>query len=276
MKKYLLPFLYSLLVSIIIGAPLRGTVGFVYSTIIESVFYVVITYFLLKKYSKTNQETLYIAGLIILGRIILEMPLRLLDFEHTLVSLPGTLLACSTIILTALVFMIRNIYFLTLSLIVWGYCIFIGHNKILEYMKWGPPLKAQVGNLTINTPKGNIPLKTIKSEYILLDFWISKCGVCYEKFPDFQSLYNKNKNEITIASVFVPYFKNEQISDGKAILDKCGYTFPVWSVSPTDTLLKTLKINIYPTIILLDKDKNVIFRGNLENAKKKLEGIINL
>lgn len=275
MKKYLLVFLASLLVSFVIGMPPRGYLGFVYSSMIETPCYAVLTYFILKKFSKTNKEILGIAGLIILGRIIVEIPLRIVDWESTLISLPCTLLACLTIILTAFVFYTKKTYVCILALAIWGYCVFFGHKALLQYMIWGPTPKAQVGALMIRTSNGVTALESIKSEYIMLDFWIPQCGVCYKKFPDFQSFYNKSKDKLTIASVFVTLYKGEQESEGKAIIEKRGYTFPVWSVAKQDTLLKVLKIDQYPTIILLDKNRNVIFRGSLENAEKKLGTIIN-
>lgn len=274
MRKYILIFLSSVLICIIVGAPLRGIVGFIYGSMIETPCYAIMTYIVLKKCSKANKETVWIAGLIILGRIILEFPLRIASFESTLLSLPNTLLACLTIILTALVFSTERIYIGILSLAVWGYCVFIGHKDLLEYMAWGPTPKVQVASLTVSASRGNTTLKAIGSDYMLLDFWNSKCGVCYSKFPELQSLYDKNKNKITIASIFVPFYKNEQESDGKPIIDRLGYTFPVWSVTKKDTLLKILKIHFYPTVILLDKNRYVIFRGDLENAEKKLEKLI--
>lgn len=277
MKKYLLAFLFSFLIYAIIGIPLRGIreVGFVGASMIETSCYAVAVYFMLKRYAATNREVWLLTGVIILARIFLEIPIRLIDFKGTLMSLPNMLLACVTIILAALVFSTKNKYVCLFSLVAWGYCTFIGHEKLLEYMKWGAPLKVQVASLTINTSEGAMPLKSIKSEYLLLDFWNSACGVCYEKFPEFQSLHDKNSGKVKIASVFVPFRKNEQASDGEDIISKRGYTFPVWSVAPKDTLLKVLKVERFPTIILLDKERNVIFRGNLENAKKKLEDIIN-
>ena len=86
----------------------------------------------------------------------------------------------------------------------------------------------------------------------------------------------KGKAEVTIASVFVPYYKNEQEETGIAIIDSLGYTFPAWSITKQDTLLKVLAINGYPTVVLLDKSKNVIYKGSLEMSIKKLEKLVNL
>lgn len=272
MKKYIIPFLLSFLL-FFICTPLRNW-GLINASIIETICYSIITYLVLRRCSSTNKETLLITGLIILGRIILELPLRIVDFKATLISLPGTLLACLAIVLTSLVFNAkRKMYISIFSLVVGGFCIFVGHRYWLEYVTFEPIPKVQVASFTIRDSTGNTTLGDIENKYILLDFWNSKCSICYKKFPNLQKLYENRKDKIIIASVFVP-FKNEQQAYGQTIIDKYGYTFPVWSVTTKDTLLSVLEINRYPTVILLDKNKNVLFKGNLEKAENKLESLI--
>ena len=87
MRKYILIFLASLVLFLMI-TPLRG-IGFVYASIVETICYAVMAYVLLKKYSKSLTLAFLIGGLILLGRIIVEIPLRMKDFEGTLMSLPG-------------------------------------------------------------------------------------------------------------------------------------------------------------------------------------------
>jgi len=273
-KKYIISFTLSLVMSLLC-APLRAW-GFTNASIIETIFYLIITYMILRKLSDNKSETKIITIAIIAGRICLELPLRIIHFNETLISLPSTSLACLSILLAAFIYTIKHKKHIVLfAILAWSCCVFWGHKKCLQYMIWGISTpQVNLSSFEITTGKEKATFGSLKEEYILLDFWNSGCGVCFKKFPEIQFLYNKNKNKMTIASVFVPRFKNEQESDGKPIIDKYGYTFPVWSVSPKDTLLKILKIEFFPTVILLDKDKNVIFRGNLDNAKKELEDII--
>lgn len=280
MRKHILFFLFSLLFFLLIGAPLRGMIGFVYASIVETICYAVMTYIILKKQSKSLINVFLIGGLILLGRIIVEIPLRVKDFEASLISLPNTLLACMTIVLTIIVSISKNKkYIIPCSLIIWGYCVFEGHKKLLEYCAFGSTPDINVASFTIRTQKGNVTLDSIENEYILLDFWSSTCGVCYKKFPQLQSFFEKvkkEKAEVIVASVFVPYSKNEQENKGISIIDSLGYTFPTWSITKQDTLLKALEIDGFPTVILLDKDKNVIYKGSLESSMKKLESLINI
>lgn len=274
-KKYIICFALSLIL-FLLCTPLRAW-SFINASIIETILYATVTYTILSKLSKNKKETIIITMAIIAGRICIELPLRIKDFSQTLVSLPGTFLACLSILLAALIYAtVKNRKYIVVPVVLaWGYCIFWEHKKCLEYITWGTTPDVNLSTFVITTEKGRTRLDSLKKDYILLDFWSSTCGICYKKFPEIQSLYDRNEDKITAVSIFVPYLKEEQEADGKPIIDKYGYTFPVWSVPSGDTLLKVLKIDCFPTVILLDKDRNVIFKGNLENAKKKLESIIN-
>lgn len=81
--------------------------------------------------------------------------------------------------------------------------------------------------------------------------------------------YKKEKNEVFLTSVFVKY-GDEQFADGQKILADYNCTFPMVSVSGNDSILKYLNIQGFPEIIILDENKEVIFKGSLERAKKKL------
>lgn len=273
--KHILVFIYSLLLYLLC-TPLRGLahIGFVNATIIESICYIVATYIVLKKYAIPRKELYLITGLLVLGRIILEIPIRIISFDSSLISLPSTLIACLSIILTSISFAIKRQSVYIVSLLIWGYCALIGHKNLLFYICYGKTPHVQVSDLSINTSEGLASFKDIKSDYILLNFWSSLCGHCRAEFPSIQHLHEKYKNSpITIASVFVPLAKNESALNGQNIIAKKGYTFPVWSIPSTDTLINVLNIRGYPIIVILDKNRNVIYRGNLERAEKKLEDI---
>lgn len=276
MKKYIWIFSASLLFFLIAGVPLRGFVDVVYGTVIETVCYTFMTYYFLQKKTEKKWDIYIISGLIILGRIILELPLRISNFEDTLISLPNTLLACLAVVLATFVFMAKKKMIVGIaSTIIWTYCVFIGHEKWLDYITWGAVPEANVSSFVIKTSEGDKALKDIKDSYILLDFWNSKCGVCFRSFPHLQTLYDKYRDKISLASVFVPLYKGEQQEDGQSRMDEMNYTFPVWSVAKEDTLLNILEIDRYPAVILLDERRNVLFKGNLKNAQKKLEDLIN-
>ena len=86
-----------------------------------------------------------------------------------------------------------------------------------------------------------------------------------------QELHNqfKNNKDIIISSIFV-VSKGESYKDAINLLHK--YTFSVMGCTDWHSpLISTLGINGVPTVIILDKEKNVVFKGSLESAKKRLK-----
>ena len=122
----------------------------------------------------------------------------------------------------------------------------------------------------VQAPDNEIRLDTIKSKYILLDFWNASCGVCIQQFPRFQELYDNYKDKMLIRSVFVRYKKDETISDGMDLIDKLEYKFPIWSVDKSSSLIEDLNVKVYPTVIVIDQDKRIVFKGSLDKAEEML------
>ena len=272
-KKNTIAFLLSLILCLAC-TPLRAF-NLYHAAVIESIVYAFTTYLLLKKYSEKRHGTTSIVSYIILGRIIMELPIRLADFDKTLSTLMVTISVMLSIILTGTIYCKRNIYTMALSLVSWGLCVFIGHRMWLDYIAFGPLPHIKTASYTVQTPENEIRLDSIKDRYILLDFWTSSCGVCIQQFPRFQKLYDKYKNDILVRSVFVRYKEDENISYGMCLTDKLGYKFPVWSVDKNSPLIKDLDVKVYPTVIIIDPDKRIIFKGNLDRAEKKIRNTFN-
>ena len=74
-KKYTIIFLLSLTLCIVC-APLRA-LNLYYAAILESIIYSFATFFLLKKCSKDQLGVTSIVLCILLGRLIIELPIRL-------------------------------------------------------------------------------------------------------------------------------------------------------------------------------------------------------
>lgn len=273
MKKLFIAFGVSF-VLFWIFTPLRAW-HLVYASIIETIGYSITTYYLLHKYSKSNADIIKIVLCIILGRIALELPIRFVDYDLTRKTLMVVLLAVSSIALTGLSFYVKRAYIVVLSLLLWGYGVFIGHSKWLNYVSFGSLPDETFSSFVVQTSNDSLSLGSLNAKYIMLDFWNSDCGICRKEFPHFQKVYDKYKEKVQIASVFIIRKKNQTIQDAQSIIQKGGYDFPVWAVEQNDTLLKTLEIKYVPIVVILDEKKNVVYKGNLEDTKKKLQNFTN-
>ena len=267
-KNNIIIFLLSLTLCLIC-TPLRA-LSLYNAAIIESIVYSFITFLLLRKYVDAKYSIIRIIICIILGRIIIELPIRIVDFDKTLSTLIVTIIVILSTILTGLIYSNKKKYVIILSFISWIICAFIGHKVWFDYINFGHLSNIKITSHTIQTIEDEIKLDTIKSNYILLEFWNSSCGSCIKQFPQYQKLYDKYKNEILIRSVFVRYKDNENIFDGINCINKQECNFPIWSIDKNSSLLKELEIKVYPTIIIINHDKEIIFKGNLKEAENKM------
>ena len=84
----------------------------------ESICYFIVTYLLLNKYAKSNTYGIPYLIAILLGRIILEFPLRISEFRATLFSLFIPIVVCVSIMLAALYFREKRPAVIILSCII--------------------------------------------------------------------------------------------------------------------------------------------------------------
>lgn len=119
---------------------------------------------------------------------------------------------------------------------------------------------------------GNNNIINIKSlnnnRMVILDFWTTSCTPCFKNFPLFESYFKKYKDDssINFFSVNIPN-RGESIGVAENIIKDLGYTFPVL-YTPNDSILNLLNFNIVPTVIVIDKHKNIIYRGDLNGIKR--------
>ncbi|MBB4804512.1 thiol-disulfide isomerase/thioredoxin [Flavobacterium nitrogenifigens] len=124
--------------------------------------------------------------------------------------------------------------------------------------------------------------KVDRDKIVLLDFWSTKCGICYKKFPDLEKLflkYHGNKN-VQIYSVHVPY-PYDDFQKTKSMVINLGYKFPtIFAVSKNETLNK-LNFNAFPHYVII-KNNKIEYSGFLQiqdnlivgNAEKEIDKLL--
>lgn len=253
-----------------------STIG---AAIIISGIYSLGTYFVLKKYGNSIRQIISLTFLIVCGYAILTVPIHVFDFEGSKPAIWGTLCALITPIFTAIYYAAdKNKLILSLFLIIWLYAVTLGHETWWEYAIYGNYKKGiNISCQKLATDKDSLCMNSIAKKYILLDFWSTTCGVCFERFPEVQELYNnlEGNENVLIASVFIAS-NGECYSDGSNILKEHGYTFPVMGCTDwKSSLISTLGIKGVPHVIILNENKEVIFRGSIKFAKRELNKLLN-
>jgi thiol-disulfide isomerase/thioredoxin len=104
-----------------------------------------------------------------------------------------------------------------------------------------------------------------KDKILILDFWNNNCGSCFEKFPKFNSFYNKNKSNKKLQIFSVNVYKNEkEIQLGNQLLSKYNYDFS--NIFIKDEVKNLFQIEAFPTVLVI-KNNEIIFKGTIETLE---------
>jgi len=111
-------------------------------------------------------------------------------------------------------------------------------------------------------------LSDFKGKVIVLDFWHTRCGSCYQKFPELERLYQKyrNNDRVSIMAINIP-IREDTLGEAQARMTKLGYTFDNLYALANSTAAK-MSVTTYPTVIYIDKYNKIRYSGQLNlNAR---------
>jgi thiol-disulfide isomerase/thioredoxin len=119
-----------------------------------------------------------------------------------------------------------------------------------------------------------IDLKVYRGKIVLLDFWFTHCGVCFEEFPKVQQLYSRLKANPDFVFYAVDRPENyDTIGQAAEMIQLRHYTFPV--LVPLDsTLPDRLGVLYYPTMMVMDRNQHIIYRGDLQGAENLIAKLL--
>ncbi len=270
----------SIFVTAIIS-PLRGIdLGFdpVYMSSFVGFFgYFAFTYFACKMYEKVLRPSL-IFKMVLLGILIVQVPIRIISPIGTLATLPDFIIHVLGIIFGYLFY--RKKMSLKVAIIA-GLLIYgVGmlgtralRNTIYFNNAWGTVSPRKVSNFMMKDEHGtNHFLNQFKGTYLILDCWYDGCGVCFHEFPEFQKVYKSYSSDKNMAffALNVPY--KESGKDPYRLIREEGYSFPVLKMSNINST-KELEIKVFPTILIFNPNSQLIFRGDLDDAKRLIKRI---
>lgn len=281
-KRIILIYMVSLFF-FVLESPIRGLSlseslsGPMLSIFVGAILYAALTWCMLKKYHH-HLSTFTILFWVLCGKLTLDVLVRMLNFQDSLASLPNSASQILGVFIGYLYYKWStwkritglSIVFLTL---LWGMSFQV--QRLWRHWLYNRTSDEKMTGWVFETKNGKVCLDSLNTEFIVLDFWSTRCGVCRKKFPLVQEFYNEFRqfSSLTIASVLVKYF-GEKRDTGDSILRPLAYDFPVWSVDKDDKLLEKGWVKKYPTVLILDKNKTVVFNGRIEEAQKKIRQLL--
>ena len=201
-------------------------------------------------------------------------------FFYSLFSLPLVLLHVFGIVSGYLYLQLRN-YFKVLPFLIfsvfavfmfssgWDYWIHrINHGTFTGRVEaYNPPAKFE----SFNEEKNLITDGDFSGKIVLLDFWTTTCGLCFQKFPHLQSVFEKYKNDssIIILAVNAPIEEDKPNQAFQMIRNK-NYSFPVVITKEAD-LAEKFGVLTYPKTFVISQHNQIVYRGDIEGAVKMVD-----
>lgn len=237
------------------------------SSFIGFILYFGFTHYTCKRYN-ADIKPLYTFLAILTGFLIMQIPVRIFNFEDTLITLPEAIIHITGIILGYIGYtkkiriwktIIIALFFLSIWVLKYSemYSNYIDYGTISQRVS--PKI---VSNFLMSNKQGDtISLYSLKGKYIIFDCWHNSCRSCFENFPNLQSAYDElqpGNNSIEIFALNFVYDDKNPFD----IIEKQGFSFPVLKlINNRKEVVKELDIRVFPTILVFNDKSELIFRG---------------
>lgn len=166
-----------------------------------------------------------------------------------------------------------------LSLFFTAFMAFQGWDYWLHYQNFGTftgkinPYNLSLKIEGLDQNNNVINNRTFENKITLLDFWHTRCGICFQKFPQLQAFYEKyeNNNSIAVFAVNKPIEEDKQKNAFQVIQEK-GYAFPV--LLPADEELpEKFGVKGYPTTFVINQTGQIVYKGDIKGAVEVIEAL---
>ena len=281
-------FLYFILVTVfslilmLAVSPLRAyPLGLGYASIAGFTAFFFLTVFCFKIF-KSKLPEWQIPVALILGFWFLQLPIRIIDFESSIGSLPDSILQTLGIICGFFYWRLKRpfgISIASLGFLLTIFMFFQGYDLWFHKLNFGT-FTGQVAAANLPTKfeafderKNLITDADFRNKIVLLDFWNTRCGICFEKFPQVEAVYNKYKNDssVVILAVDKPIEEDKPDEAFQIIRDE-GYAFPV-VISKDEEMPEKFGVKGYPTTFVINQTGQIVYKGGIEGAVKTVESL---
>lgn len=288
--KYVYVFFASMILAIVNSFLRSGYVsigsltGFRLAILALMISYLVFTFIVLNTNKRCSVYKLIVV--ILLGSSILELPLHILNFNDTLVSLPDLPCRWLAIIIAYFCYRWQNnkmrLSFLLIPYLILSFWLtFKGYDLYSHRIYFGTFTgkiieDVHADSIVLKDESGKkVGITKLNGEYVILDFWFTGCKVCFDIMPECQRFHDSlNNDKFGFYSVCCYNEKlNEDYKTGNKTLSEIGYNFPALSINIKDPLLQNLGISSMPIVLIFNSERKLVFKGSLAYAKDFINSI---
>ncbi|KGO88166.1 hypothetical protein Q765_03740 [Flavobacterium rivuli WB 3.3-2 = DSM 21788] len=114
-------------------------------------------------------------------------------------------------------------------------------------------------------------MQSLQGKIIIIDFWFIKCYACVQEMPELNKLKQQFGTE-NVAYFGVTFDKKDKV---KKFLEHTKFNFTI--VPDGKKLTERFGIKFYPTTLILDQERQVVYTGDsgaLNDRKKEIKKIV--
>lgn len=272
-KQFWLLFLAS--ITLVFALVMIGALGHTYKFSVSCIGYFIISWALFNKFPADKTKAAIILSLPL---ILLYAPIHLMSFHESRLSFPSSCAGPIGIILGFLAWRVKQarIVFILSTLVLALTVQFYLYTRWLDYLSYGQfstemnqPIPQLKFVNELGTIKGN---EIFEDKIVVLDFWNTACGVCFQKFPALQKMSDQYSNSnIEIYAINVS-LKRDTINQSYQALKKYSYTF-LNLVAAEQSIIEEMNVLAYPTTFIVVNGV-IKFKGDLMDINELLEKLI--
>ncbi len=119
-------------------------------------------------------------------------------------------------------------------------------------------------DFTLKDLQGNpVTLSGLRGKVVIIDFWATWCGPCKASFPYFEKVYEKYKNNSSVAFLALDTWERQKdydatLSNAKKFIADNNYTFPVLI---DEKIVDKYEVDGIPTKFIIDKKGAIAFKS---------------
>ena len=253
-----------------------GAVSHAYHFSISCIVYFIIAWILFRKFPEDKAK---VAIIVSLPLLMLYLPIHLLSFRESRISLPSSAAGLIGIVLGFLAwrFTRARIVFIVSALVIVLTVQFYFYPRWLDYLSYGqfstvmndPAPQMKFIN-ELGAEKGN---EIFENRIVILDFWNTSCGVCFQKFPALQKMSDQYSGSvIEVYAINVPLTR-DTVNQSYEALKERNYTFRNL-VAAEQSITKDMNVFAYPTTFIVVNGV-IKFKGDLIDVDAQLKKLIN-
>ena len=128
--------------------------------------------------------------------------------------------------------------------------------------------KSVLDDLTLTDINGEVhTLETLKGKVIVIDFWYINCGACIKEMPDLNKLKAEFETE-DVEWFGITYDPKDKV---ERFLERVKFDYTI--VPDSKHLTDRFDIRFYPTTLIIDENRKIVYTGSFFKHNNRLEEI---